>query len=117
MSFPSSFNLASGGFLVAPPLISQALESALWDSGIVMEVEDLPTRNKVSKKASVPRSSQSTSFNNMLFNIEPFVSKNLHNHDLTSNRQFLELSEMLFPNYNTQFGLNKIFHFFLRLTD
>ena len=117
MSCPSFFNLTSGGFLVAPPLISQPLKFALWDSGIVKEVEVLPTRNRVSKKASVPRSSQSISFNNMLFNIEPFVSKNLHNCALTSNRQFLEFSERLFPNYNTQFGLNKIFHFFCRLTD
>ena len=30
MSWPSFFNLTSGGFLVAPPLISQPLEFVLW---------------------------------------------------------------------------------------
>ena len=50
--FSGPFNLASGGFLKAPPLISNCSN---LPSGKVMEAGVLPTRNW-DKKSSVPRS-------------------------------------------------------------
>ena len=43
---------------------------------------------------------------NMLYNVQLSVSKNLYNSVLMSKKaeQFSELSEMLFPGYNPQFG-------------
>ena len=43
MSLSEPLNLTSGGFVVAPPLISNC--SALWKSLKVMETEVLPIRN------------------------------------------------------------------------
>ena len=50
MSFSGPYNLASGGFLAAPSLISNCSKSALWNSGKVMEAGVLPTRNGGQKK-------------------------------------------------------------------
>ena len=44
MSLSGPFNLASGRFLAAPPLLA-SVESALWRSRKVMEAGVLPTRN------------------------------------------------------------------------
>ena len=43
---------------------------------------------------------------NMSYNVQLSVSKNLYNSVLMSKKaeQFSELSEMLFPGYNSQFG-------------
>ena len=45
MSLSNHFNLASGGFLAAPPLTSSPLESTLWNSGKFMEAEVLTSRS------------------------------------------------------------------------
>ena len=57
--------------------------------------------------------------NNMSYNVQLSVSKNLYNCVLMSKKaeQFSELSEMLFPGYNPQFGSKQFFHFFLGSTD
>ena len=51
MSFSGFFDLASGGFLAAPFLISNCSSH-----GEVMEAEVLHTRNGGTEKASMPRS-------------------------------------------------------------
>ena len=53
MSFSGSFNLASDGFLVAPPLIKRLFESALWNSGKATEARVSPNKEQVTKQASV----------------------------------------------------------------
>ena len=45
INFFGPFNLALDGFMAAPSLISHHSESALWNSGKVMEAGVLPTRN------------------------------------------------------------------------
>ena len=46
MSFSGPFNLASGGLLAGPPMMSSSsLEPTLWNSGKAMEAGVLPTRN------------------------------------------------------------------------
>ena len=50
MSLSNHFNLASGGFLAAPPLTSSSLESTVWNSGKVMEAEVLTTRSGGQKR-------------------------------------------------------------------
>ena len=45
MSFSGPLNLASGGFLAAPPLICNCLNLPFGNSGKVMEAGVLPTRN------------------------------------------------------------------------
>ena len=56
MSFSGPFNLASGGLLAGPPMMSSSsLEPTLWNSGKAMEAGVLPTRNG-DRKAPAPGS-------------------------------------------------------------
>ena len=98
MRFSGPFNLDSDSFLAAPPLIGNWFESALWNSGKVMEVGILPIQNRGQRSSGPGSSTGPSSVSNIIRDDLP-ISKTGHK------KYNLVYDKLLYEFYESFLGL------------